>query len=158
MREYTIHDLKTASAIAQRAHEGQKYGKRPYFSYHVKGVYKMCQSLFRESFVDIRVGLVALLHDVLEDAENPDKVAEEIRSKLGEEVLELVDMISRKGSESYHTYMARISEAPLEVSMVKYADSYFNLVSCIKEHNFVFAEKYMRNLKNLKAQVEAVLK
>lgn len=155
---YTQEDLETVKLIAQQVHKGQLYGSQDYYKYHVEGVAKLCGQLFKEDSLSRKVILLALLHDAVEDSEHPAKTLEGIRTEVGEEMVELVQYISRLSGETYATYMQKIRGSCIEVLMVKYADSYFNLQQCIADHNFVFAEKYLKNLKNLKDLVEEVLK
>lgn len=87
--------IEKAYAFAKEAHEGQKrYSGEPYFV-HVAHVGKNLATIN----VDAETVAAGILHDTIEDAEIPPSV---IKKEFGEEVLALVDGVTKLGKLKYH--------------------------------------------------------
>ncbi len=90
-----IELVEKAYAAAEKAHEGQKrFSGEPYFSHVVAVAYKLA-----EMGLGPRTIAAALLHDTLEDT---DLTAEQIKKQFGDEVLFLVDGVTKLGSVRYY--------------------------------------------------------
>lgn len=103
--------VKKAEIIARKAHKGQldKAGE-DYFS-HPKRV--------SINFYEDQDIIVALLHDVIEDT---DITIERLRKEgFSNEVLEALDAITKKDSESYDAFIERVKDNPIAIK-VKLAD------------------------------------
>ena len=87
--------IEKAYVFAKEAHEGQKrYSGEPYFV-HVAHVGKNLATIN----VDAMTVAAGLLHDTIEDAEVPPST---IKKEFGEEVLQLVDGVTKLGKLRYH--------------------------------------------------------
>ena len=87
--------VERAYKAAEKAHAGQtRYSGEPYFSHVVAVAYKLA-----EMGLGPRTVAAALLHDTLEDTE---LTAEKIKKEFGEEVLFLVDGVTKLGSVRYY--------------------------------------------------------
>ncbi len=87
--------IEKAYTFAKEAHEGQKrYSGEPYFV-HVANVGKNLATIN----VDAMTVAAGLLHDTIEDAEVPPNT---IKKEFGEEVLQLVDGVTKLGKLRYH--------------------------------------------------------
>lgn len=86
--------LKKAFDFAQKAHEGQKRAsEEPYFS-HVFEVSK----ILAEYGMDTKTVIAGLLHDTIEDTQVTE---EEMEKEFGEDVLFLVNGVSKLGKVKY---------------------------------------------------------
>jgi (p)ppGpp synthase/HD superfamily hydrolase len=88
----------TAFHLAKKAHDGarRKYTDEPYFLHPLR---------VSEGTRDIRLKIVALLHDVLEDT---PKYTSEIKLKFPECIFELLDAVTRQHGETYDEFIDRI--------------------------------------------------
>ena len=87
--------IDKAYTFAKDAHEGQKrYSGEPYFV-HVANVGKNLAAIN----IDATTIAVGLLHDTMEDAEVPPST---IKKEFGEEILQLVDGVTKLGKLRYH--------------------------------------------------------
>lgn len=126
-----------AMAIAERAHEDQRYGDGPYFD-HVKDVvWRVSQD--PRSTPDALV--VAWLHDVVEDT------AITMDDLIGTHGLtgaarEAVKAITREPEEDYGKYLSRVCKDPL-ASLVKLHDLTSNLAAGARP---ALTERYTRAL------------
>lgn len=113
-----------AFALANYAHHGQldKAGE-PYI-YHVYRVYALVENKAANG-MDYRTdrGIVALLHDVLEDT---NVTYSTIHNLFGERVADAVVALTREIGEDYLSYITRVSENPLATE-VKIADLTHNM-------------------------------
>jgi hypothetical protein len=83
--------------------------------------------MYEWSATDSKMIAAALLHDVVEDTQTTLK---EIKDAFGNDVGKLVDgMTMWKGSETYETYVKRVSRGSEVLRMIKCADSLDNLRS-----------------------------
>lgn len=87
--------VRRAYSFAEKAHGGQKrYSGEPYFT-HISAVGKYLAKLG----VGPETVAAGLLHDVLEDA---DISSEDIRKEFGDEILFLVEGVTKLGKLKYH--------------------------------------------------------
>lgn len=141
MRGLTPEDealIERAYEFARAAHEGhQRYSGEPYFI-HPSAVAKHLAELG----LDAKTIAAALLHDAIEDAKaTPQEVAE----KFGEEVLFLVEGVTKLGKHKYqggerHAESLRrllvATASDVRVLIVKLADRYHNMTTIehVPEH------------------------
>jgi len=123
MTDYEI--IKTALAIARKAHEGQKDKGGGEYIFHPVTVALLCDSAEAKA--------VALLHDTMEDC---DVSYEEIRDALGEEIADAVQLLTHDSSQhltgdwlaGYHAYVRGIKESGNRLAIeVKKADLTMNM-------------------------------
>lgn len=87
--------IEKAYDFAKDAHEGQRrYSGEPYFS-HVANVGKNLAAINGDATMIV----AGILHDTLEDAEVPPRV---IEKEFGEEVLQLIEGVTKLGKLKYH--------------------------------------------------------
>ncbi len=141
--------IDKAEDIAQQAHLQQyrkRGGKKPYII-HPKRVQLLAKSLH----YGIDVQIVSLLHDVIEDANNPDYYYNLIKSKFGIEILNAILLLSHDKDVPYSIYLERLvksktpeaelafrvkmldmmdnlTDAPSEKQREKYKDAILNLI------------------------------
>ena len=116
-----------AASLAKLAHQGQKYGTRPYFD-HVADV-------ARRVSMDPRMNLdhivVAWLHDVLEDT---DVVLAELEmSGLTSAQGDALASITKVAHEPYASYLDRLVRNPI-ACLVKFHDIESNLAASPPTH------------------------
>lgn len=143
-----------AHHLARYAHEGQMYGDKDYFKHHILGVVRNVELYCRDN--QIYVGtekyyilkISAYLHDILEDTSGGVGL---IREAFGDEILEVVEHLTRKDDETYFEYVQRVKENEY-ARVVKVADIKFNLSECLKaggmkgEGTFKMVERYKKAL------------
>lgn len=114
----TTNIVERAREIAKDAHKGQMYGSKPYFDYHVLGVY----SLVGEDASD-EVKAAALLHDVVEDCH----VTTEQLFDMGMPypVVRAVSLLTKKRGQKQFDYLMDIAKNDIALE-VKIADATFN--------------------------------
>lgn len=71
--------------------------------------------------------IVAVLHDTIEDAQDPISVRGEIATEFGVSILEAVETLSRAKGEDYGDYVDRVAERGGVPAAVKLADLEDNL-------------------------------
>ena len=97
--------IALARVIARKAHAGQKYGLKPYFSGHVAKVVERVTSSPDSLYGHV---VVAYLHDIVEDT---DISLTDLRD-LGfdDDIIDAVDIITRrKDAEPYFSYIKFIA-------------------------------------------------
>lgn len=122
-----------AHHLARYEHEGQMYGNNGYFKHHILGVVRNVELYCRDN--QIYVGtekyyllkISAYLHDILEDTSAGVGL---IRESFGDEILEVVEHLTRKDDETYFEYIHRVKENEY-ARIVKVADIEFNLSECV---------------------------
>ena len=106
--------LEKAEDIAQMAHIGQRRKgekKKPYII-HPKRV-----QLLAKSFgygLDIQV--IAILHDVIEDAENPEYYENLIKLKFGADVYSTVKLLSHDKNIPYDVYLKKLAASQFVIT------------------------------------------
>lgn len=103
--------LELALEIALDAHKGQvdKMGK-PYILHPLAVASKLD---------DLDLKIIGLLHDVLEDSELTADVL--VARGIPKEIVEVVEVLTRKEGEPYDDYIQRVKENP-KATKVKLAD------------------------------------
>lgn len=108
--------LGKAYCVASRAHFSQldKCGK-PYILHPVR-VSNRCHTM--------ETKIAALLHDVVEDSE---MTVEDLRKDFPENIVAIVDILTKRDEETYNSYINRIIESKnrqaIEVKMMDLADN-----------------------------------
>lgn len=145
MEKYTEDDIRlyrTAAKIAFAAHRGQKdKGGKDYIGHPLR-VCRACNSAEAKA--------VALLHDTIEDT---PVTREYLVSKgIPEHIADMVEVMSRKGGESYMDYIRRVAENPVTME-VKMADLRDNMdltrLGCVTEQDIDRVKKYHKAYKYL---------
>lgn len=115
-----MNDIEKALEIALDAHKGQirSYSNEPYILHPIRVMLLLIQPIDR---------IVAILHDVIEDHPNYDKV---IKNKFTDEIYQSVKILTRNKDEQYFDYINRIKINPI-ARRVKLSDLYDNL------HDFI---------------------
>jgi len=94
--------------------------------------------------------IVAILHDVLEDTSITE---DHIRRSFGEEILQAVKSVSRRGKETYFDFIARAKQNPIG-RMIKIQDILDNMrperVVCLPETERGIVRRYEKALKILR--------
>lgn len=121
-----------AHRIARYAHEGQMYGNKGYFKHHILGVVRNVELYCRDNQIPVGtkkyslLKISAYLHDAMEDSHIGEGF---IREAFGDEILEVVECLTRKDDETYFEYIQRVKENEY-ARVVKIADIKFNLEEC----------------------------
>ena len=116
---------RSALAFAQERHDSQKRdGGQPYVIHPVRIANIL---LYEWATENPDLLAAAMLHDVVEDTQT---TITEIKDRFGNEIGKLVDgMTMWKGSETYETYIKRVSRGPEPLRVLKCADTLDNLRS-----------------------------
>lgn len=130
---YNSRKENFAHHLAKYAHEGQMYGDKDYFKHHILGVVRNVELYCRDN--QIYVGtekyyllkISAYLHDAMEDSHIGEGF---IRENFGDEILEVVEYLTRKDDETYFEYIQRVKDNEY-ARIVKVADIKFNLEECV---------------------------
>jgi (p)ppGpp synthase/HD superfamily hydrolase len=117
-RNYTEEDVSLALSFASKAHAGQLYGSKDYFTEHIMGVVNRLM----EKISSARTLIVGALHDIYEDT---DITREEIISIFGEDIDECVWILTRQENEEYFDYIRRVKNNAVAKN-VKLEDVTFN--------------------------------
>src|SRR3989344_5380111 len=121
--------IKKAYNFAERAHEGQKRLSGESYFTHVFETAKIIAKLG----MDAQTIATGLLHDVLEDAKVTE---EEIKKEFGEDIVFLVNGVTKLGTLKYHGHERHVESLrkffvaianDLRVVIVKFADRLHNL-------------------------------
>lgn len=143
-----------AHRIARYAHEGQMYGNKSYFKHHILGVVRNVELYCRDNQIGVGtekyslLKISAYLHDILEDTSVGEGF---IRENFGDEILEMVECLTRKDDETYFEYIQRVKDNEY-ARILKVADIKFNLSECLKaggmkgEGTFKMVERYNKAL------------
>jgi (p)ppGpp synthase/HD superfamily hydrolase len=139
-----------ARDIAWEYHNGQMYGNASYMLGHV------CDVVDRVAGVGNHLHVaIAYLHDTIEDT---SLTLEKLRNLLKEDesdseyvdaVVDAVDALTKRGGEDYTAYMSRVMQNK-HAAFVKYYDSESNMYACIRNGNYQWAQKYLKNMCMLK--------
>lgn len=137
--------VERAAAIAIEAHAGQKrkFPDIPYATHTIAVAITLAQHGFPEPVI-----AAALVHDVLEDTAFGE---EKLRAELGEEVVEIVKIVSEDKTlaweERKRKYIESVKQGSPEAKAVSAADKIHNLKS--------FLEGYTRVGESIWAQFNA---
>ena len=116
-------NVKKTFGFVKKAHAGQQYGDKPYWT-HPRKVAAMGKKIFGAKFNNDAVK-VAFLHDVVEDTRYTiDQIA---RMGYSPEVVEAVRLLTKNKNLTYkENIKAIIASGNRLAIMVKYADNYSN--------------------------------
>lgn len=117
--------IRAALAFASARHEGQQRFDGTAYVIHPVRIANILLTEWAIANPDMIAA--ALLHDVVEDTQTTLK---EIKDSFGNDIGKLVDgMTMWKGSETYETYIKRVSRGPEPLRVIKCADVLDNLRS-----------------------------
>lgn len=140
-----IIDIEEARNFAEYHHGGQKYDNKPYM-FHLEGVVEKLYQLYGdgESMDNDLCEMVqaAYLHDVLEDTQ---VTFDHLLKFFSYNVVQTVDLLTRKEDTSYKDYLESIKES-YPAQCIKTADILFNLEYSLKKEDFRRAKKYIQAL------------
>lgn len=150
--------LKLANNLAQHFHSGQKYGEYGYFEYHLRGVVDLLSEVSLSPIEENTI-VIALLHDILEDT---SCTYETIDNIFGFAVADSVSILTKMDGEPIDQYLFGVCSNPT-ARVVKFADSLFNYMECVKCGDLKRADKYKSNLevlhdKQVMISLEGILK
>jgi hypothetical protein len=134
-----------AKELAKHFHKGQKYGKHPYFEWHLCGVSSVVYRKIRVDMSEYNMEqalCVAYLHDILEDTDCELTTLENI---FGEVISDAVLLMTKDIGTSRGDYLFNIKQNPL-ARFVKVCDAEFNRDSCLYEGNTKRAEYYQSTI------------
>ncbi|MCG8611283.1 MAG: HD domain-containing protein [Pseudomonadales bacterium] len=124
--------LDKAKAFAFSAHEGQRYGDKPY-SVHLEDVVHLLGPF------GLNAQIIGYLHDVVEDT---DVTLDQLQDEFGVFVAQCVDILtdkpgSNRAQRKRQTYalMARVVGDHELALVVKAADRLANVSACVKSSN-----------------------
>lgn len=142
--ESAAASVRDALAFAKQRHEGQlRKGGGEYVIHPVRIANIL---MYEWSTTDPVMVSAALLHDVVEDTQTTIK---EVKDSFGNDVGKLVDgMTMWKGSETYETYVKRVSRGPEPLRVLKCADALDNLRSWYETNGDEF-QRWWRNTHDL---------
>lgn len=134
-----------AFLYASEMHAGQKdRAGKPYILHPVH-----VAVFTAEQTDDPEIITAAMLHDTIEDT---DATLEDIRSRFGNRITEIVDRMSRREGEDYFRYVRRTAENP-DAALVKRADLRHNMdfsrLASPTEQDYKRMEKYKKALEIL---------
>jgi len=139
-----MKDLMSALDLAAAAHAGQvdKAGQ-PYIDHPIR---------VAAHFSDETLGVIALLHDVVEDT---PVTLERIAQEFGPDVAAEVEALTRREGESYAEFIRRVAQRPL-ARRVKIADLQDNLdlsrLPSLSERDWERVRRYREALAVLQSQ------
>jgi (p)ppGpp synthase/HD superfamily hydrolase len=102
-----VNKVAAAFAIAEMVHSDQKdKAGQPYME-HIREVANIAASI---KGYGSKEHIVAILHDSLEDAKEPHRVAGQIWEKFGQSILTSVMAISKRKDEDYLVFILRVRQ------------------------------------------------
>jgi (p)ppGpp synthase/HD superfamily hydrolase len=127
MTQFKLKLFQYAIYYAFEAHNGQKRkdGKTPYIIHPLTVMTGVAQRTN-----DINIWIASVLHDVVEDSEEPDSVLKDLEFKFGTDVANMVNILTRRKStgETYDDYIDRIAKSNNEQAiLIKIEDIKHNL-------------------------------
>ena len=116
-------DLNSTLSFIKTAHEGQKYGNKPYWT-HPVAVCETGKKIFGSSFTK-EAQYAAMLHDVVEDT--PYTIDNLKSMGYSTPVVTAVSLLTKDKSLSYEDNIKKILNSGSKIAMmVKYSDNYEN--------------------------------
>lgn len=136
--------LIMAGFMSRRCHQrnGQKYGDKDYFNYHIEGVANLVRMHHPGSAIH---EIVAYLHDIVEDCDIPISI---IYTIFGNEIGRAVRALTHSEGDNYSTYIIKCASCDIARD-VKIQDISFNLTNCVKDGKFEKAAEYASRMKML---------
>jgi (p)ppGpp synthase/HD superfamily hydrolase len=113
-----------AYLFSESWHAGQKYGEEDYFTKHILKVVEYVQT----SGGSPEAIVVAYLHDVVEDT---GATIEDVKRFFGEEIAEVVDVLTKREEDGRDDYLKRVLKNPT-ARFVKMQDAICNLQESYK--------------------------
>lgn len=142
-----MDSIDFAWLVAEKSHDGQKYGNEPYIN-HVHNVQLAVSSLPFPKGQIKKLRTVAILHDVFEDSKL--FTLKDMTSCYSKEIVDALDAITKREGEDYHLdYLNRVKNNKL-AKIVKVCDLNENLKNSVrdkKEKNIIKYEKALRLIK-----------
>ncbi len=121
--EREIEDALRAFEYSSRVHARQtRANGKPYVTHPVEVAFIYIGEL---EFTDIQGVLILILHDTIEDGDNPDEIFLEIQRMFGNEVAQSVVFLSKKPGE--HAYLRRFRYARIREQFMKLCDRLHNM-------------------------------
>lgn len=136
---------RDAMYLALSAHQGQKYGDKPYH-YHLSQVDDLVQKIHGDDPLINHLRAIAWCHDILEDTKTSYK---ELHDNTNGTVAYAVDLLTKKEGQSYLSYLDLVCSNEL-ARIVKMCDTMANLMNSISEGNAKRIFKYNNQLRLLK--------
>lgn len=147
MNEYIAAYYSKMSMLISDAHQGQRYGDKPY-TYHLRMVEKKVAELFpsKDDASYLILATAALGHDQFEDTYiTAEYLLEEGYDPL---VVETIDLVTKKEGVGYKDYLKTLSQHEFAWK-VKVADTYCNLTESIKSDDIKRVRKYSKQIELL---------
>lgn len=139
-------------AFIKKAHAGQTYGSKPYWT-HPLEVAKTGKKLFGSKFTDSAYK-AALLHDVIEDTPYDRSQLEQLG--YSKEILDTVDLVTKVKGITYEENINRIVQSGNKLAMmVKLAD---NIVNYNGDKSSWPEEKRLKSQEKYRKSIEALSK
>lgn len=136
--------IEIAMMIAKEVHKDDRYGDKVYFDYHLMNVYRRAIELVEGEKEKEIVGVVAILHDIVEDHGYDVGMIEKL---FGKKIADAVVAMSYdKENESREEYYERILKNEI-AKIVKIADASENRWNCEKdgdEKRFAYYDKIVK--------------
>lgn len=121
-----MDNIKKAWEIAEGVHKKhtRRDGETPYIN-HIKNVVKFLKEI---GCRDGSIIIPAILHDAVEDADNPAAIMQLIEQSFGKEVAKIVQLLTLSPNQNYEQYIDAIATSYLkEPAYIKIADMIDNL-------------------------------
>lgn len=139
--------IEQARQFALQAHEGQRYGSKPY-SVHLEAVSKLTAPYGENAQI------IAYLHDVVEDT---TVILDEIANIFGQQISDSVAIVTdESGSDraerkmKTNLKMSQVEPALYEALIVKAADRYANMRACVLGKRDDLLATYLSEYNNFK--------
>lgn len=153
MKDNLLNSEKIDLAMneAKKHHHGQMYSGKDYFDYHLMNVYKRAMKIAKkmnlsDEYIE-KVGIVAILHDIVEDCGYSIKKIEKL---FGWEVSQAIKAISfDKEKQTRKEYYETVFSNHL-AKIVKYADASENMHNCFLDEDEKRANYYAGIVKKMK--------
>ncbi len=151
----TADDITIAIQLAAANHDGQTYNDRNYLTGHLLEVrdkaLELSQFYLQDDALQIKVEIVAILHDIIEDT---IITYQDINKLFGKEIADCISLLTRS-NKSDETYFREISTNPI-AKLVKAADRIINLelMSGLIEKDKERAKQIIRKYSNEMKYIE----
>ncbi len=147
-----MRKVEYAYLFAKEVHEGQKRRSgEPYIIHPVEVARIVCKAGGDENMI-----IAALLHDVIEDGKDPEKIGNEIYHQFGGDVFYLVQALSKDGNykdkeirdKEAFNQLKKAAETDISVFLIKLADLIHNMgtISALKPAK---RDKWIQELKEI---------
>ena len=141
-----------ASELAKKAHEGQfRRGSGDEYIVHPDRIVK---KLISHGLTDDKLISSAWLHDTFEDG--TPEIRQEIESEIPEEVVSIIDYLSKREGETKMDYLRRCFSGPIEVKLIKVADRIDNLSDGLGTQDPEWLARYYKSSKFIRDSVKDI--